>query len=121
LKTLQTNESSTNLINEKTFKISKSYDTFEFANACIKEVNGHIQAEQWKVIYGKKIPDDIDVLPSDWSMHQKRNLTCLSTIDLRLSTIGQHFHVITVGRFALKISFFLILVGSSLTAVHTKT
>ncbi len=53
----------------------KQPDASEFANACVKEVNGHIQAKRWKVIHRSKVPDGIDVLPSVWSMRRKRNLT----------------------------------------------
>jgi hypothetical protein len=52
----------------------KQRGTSEFANACVKDVNGHIKAKRWKVIHRSKVLDGIDGLPSAWSMRRKRNL-----------------------------------------------
>ncbi|KAL7503607.1 hypothetical protein ACHAXN_001832 [Cyclotella atomus] len=50
-------------------------DADKFVKAVVKEVNGHIEHNRWKLIPRSEVPRDIDVLPSVWSMRRKRNLT----------------------------------------------
>ena len=50
-------------------------DAAEFVKALIKEVNGHIENKRWKLVKRSEVPKDVDIIPSVWSMRQKRNLT----------------------------------------------
>ena len=53
----------------------KQPDSRQFVEAIIKEINGHVDQKHWQLVKRAKVPDDIDVLPSVWSMHCKRDLT----------------------------------------------
>jgi hypothetical protein len=50
-------------------------DAAEFVKAVVKEVNGHIENDRWQLVRRDEVPDDIDVIPSVWSMRRKRDLT----------------------------------------------
>jgi len=46
----------------------------EFVKAVIKEINGHIEHNWWKLIKHSEVPEDVDVIPSVWAMRCKRDL-----------------------------------------------
>ena len=46
-------------------------DAQAFANAVVKEMNGHIKAKRWKLIKHDQVPEGIDVIPSIWAMRRK--------------------------------------------------
>jgi hypothetical protein len=50
-------------------------DAREFVEAVIKEVNGHINSNHWKLIPRTEVPEDTEVVPSVWAMRCKRDLT----------------------------------------------
>ena len=50
-------------------------DAGEFVKAVVKEVNGHIKQNHWKLVPRSEVPDDCDVIPSVWSMRRKRDIT----------------------------------------------
>ena len=50
-------------------------DSREFVEAVIKEVNGHVDRKHWAIVKRDTVPEDIEVLPSVWSMRHKRDLT----------------------------------------------
>ena len=50
-------------------------DADEFVGAIVKEVNGHVENNNWEIIERSKVPADEEVIPSVWAMRQKRNLT----------------------------------------------
>jgi hypothetical protein len=50
-------------------------DSREFVQAVIKEINGHVDRNHWALVKRHEVPDDIEVLPSVWSMRRKRDLT----------------------------------------------
>jgi len=50
-------------------------DSREFVEAVIKEVNGHVERKHWAIVKRDTIPEDIEVMPSMWSMRRKRDLT----------------------------------------------
>jgi hypothetical protein len=50
-------------------------DAKQFADAVIKEVNGHVDNNHWNLIKQEDVPEDAQVVPSVWSMQRKRNLT----------------------------------------------
>ncbi len=49
-------------------------DAREFVKAIIKEVNGHIDNNHWKLIPRTEVPEGIEVIPSVWAMWRKRDL-----------------------------------------------
>ena len=50
-------------------------DAKQFADAVVKEVNGHVDNNHWNLIKREDVPEDAQVVPSVWSMRRKRNLT----------------------------------------------
>jgi hypothetical protein len=50
-------------------------DSKEFVEAVIKEVNGHIDNDHWKLIPCTEVPEGTEVVPSVWAMQRKRELT----------------------------------------------
>jgi hypothetical protein len=50
-------------------------DAHQFAKAIVKEVNGHVENNNWQLIKRRDVPEDSQVVPSMWSMQHKRNLT----------------------------------------------
>jgi hypothetical protein len=50
-------------------------DSKEFVEAVIKEVNGHIDNDHWKLIPRTEVPEGTEVVPSVWAMQRKRDLT----------------------------------------------
>jgi hypothetical protein len=50
-------------------------DSKEFVEAVIKEVNGHVDNNHWKLIPHAEIPEGTEVVPSVWAMQRKRDLT----------------------------------------------
>ncbi len=43
--------------------------------AVIKEVNGHIDNDHWKLIPCTQVPEGMEVVPSVWAMQRKQDLT----------------------------------------------
>ena len=52
----------------------KQKDASQFVDAVIREINGHVENEHWKLVKQGSVPDDIQIVPSDWSLRHKRNL-----------------------------------------------
>jgi hypothetical protein len=50
-------------------------DARKFVEAVIKEVNGHINNNHWKLNPCTKVPEGTEVIPSVWAMQCKRDLT----------------------------------------------
>ncbi len=50
-------------------------DASHFVEAVIAEVNGHVDNKHWQLTKRSKVPPDVDVLPSVWSIRQKRDIT----------------------------------------------
>jgi hypothetical protein len=50
-------------------------DVKQFANAVVKEVNGHINNKHWTLVKQKDVPKEAQVVPSVWAMRHKRDLT----------------------------------------------
>jgi hypothetical protein len=50
-------------------------DAREFVEAVIKEDNGHIDNDYWKLIPRTEVPEGTEVVPSVWAMHPKQDLT----------------------------------------------
>jgi hypothetical protein len=50
-------------------------DAREFVEVVIKEVNGHIDNNHWKLIPCTEVPEGTEVVPSVWAMQCKQDLT----------------------------------------------
>ncbi len=50
-------------------------DSKDFVEAVIKEVNGHVDNDHWKLIPRTEVPEGTEVVPSVWTMQRKRDLT----------------------------------------------
>jgi hypothetical protein len=46
-------------------------DSRELMEAVIKEVNGHVERKHWAIVKQDTVPEDIEVLPSVWSMRRQ--------------------------------------------------
>jgi hypothetical protein len=56
-------------------QVLRQPDAREFMEAVIKEVNGHIDNDHWKLIPHTKVPEGTEVIPSVWAMQCKQDLT----------------------------------------------
>jgi hypothetical protein len=50
-------------------------DAEHFIKAVIKEVNGHVDNDHWALVKQDTVPDDVQIVPSVWSMRRKHGLT----------------------------------------------
>jgi hypothetical protein len=50
-------------------------DVEHFIKAVIKEVNSHVDNDHWALVKQDTVPDDVQIVPSVWSMCRKRDLT----------------------------------------------
>jgi hypothetical protein len=50
-------------------------DAKQFANAVVKEVNGHVDNKHWSLVKQKDVPKEAQVVPSVWAMWRKCDLT----------------------------------------------
>jgi hypothetical protein len=50
-------------------------DSKEFVEAVIKEVNGHVDNDHWRLIPRTEVPEGTEVVPSVWAMQLKCGLT----------------------------------------------
>jgi hypothetical protein len=64
-------------------------DVKEFVQAVIKEVNGHMDCKNWTLKKRREVPEDIQILPSVWSMQGKRDLT-MNKIKLHNARLNLH-------------------------------
>ncbi len=53
----------------------RQHDAKEFVQAVVKEVNRHVDYKIWSLKKRSKVPDDVQIMPSVWSMRRKRDLT----------------------------------------------
>ena len=53
----------------------RQHDAKEFVQAVVKEVNRHVDCKNWSLKKTSKVPDDIQIIPSVWSVQRKRDLT----------------------------------------------
>ncbi len=51
----------------------KQPDASQFVDAIIKEINGHV--EHWRLAKRDTVPEDVQIVPSVWSLGHKRDLT----------------------------------------------
>jgi hypothetical protein len=49
-------------------------DAKEFVQAVVKEINRHVDSEYWTLKKRNKVPEDVQIIPSVWSMQRKRDL-----------------------------------------------
>ncbi len=53
----------------------RQHDAKEFVQAVVKEVNGHVDCKNWSLKTRSKVPEDVQIVPSVWSMRCKCDLT----------------------------------------------
>ena len=46
----------------------RQHDAKEFVQAVVKEINGHVDCDNWTLKKISKVPDDVQIVPSVWSM-----------------------------------------------------
>ena len=65
-------------------------DSGDFVEEMVKEVNGHVNNAHWKLFPIAYVPEDIDILPSVWSIRRKRNIVTneISKYKARLNLHG---------------------------------
>jgi hypothetical protein len=56
-------------------QVLKQPDAKEFVQVVIKEVNGHMDSNNWILQKQSGVPEDVQIVPSVWSLQCKRNLT----------------------------------------------
>jgi hypothetical protein len=56
-------------------QVLRQPDTKEFVQAVIKEVKGQVDSNNWTLKKRSEVPDDVQIMPSVWSLQCKRNLT----------------------------------------------
>jgi hypothetical protein len=56
-------------------QVLRQPDAKEFVQAVIKEVNGHVDCNNWTLKKRSKVPQDVQIVPSVWSMRCKHDLT----------------------------------------------
>jgi hypothetical protein len=57
--------------------------------AVIKEVNGHIDNNHWKLIPHTEVPEGTEVVPSVWAMQRKQDLT-MERVTKRKARLNLH-------------------------------
>ncbi len=65
----------------------RQHDAKEFIQAVVKEVNGHMDCKNWSLKKRSKVPNDVQIVPSVWSM--QRNLTA-NEIKLHKARLNLH-------------------------------
>jgi hypothetical protein len=55
-------------------QVLRQPDAIEFMEAIIKEINGHINNDHWKLIPRTEVPEDTEVVPSAWAMQRNQDL-----------------------------------------------
>ncbi len=50
-------------------------DAAHFVEAVVQEVNGHVNNNHWRLTKRSKVPFDMEVIPSVWSLQRKRDIT----------------------------------------------
>ena len=50
-------------------------DAAHFVEAVVQEANGHVYNNHWRLTKCSKVPSDVEVVPSVWSLLCKRDIT----------------------------------------------
>ncbi len=57
-------------------QVLRQSDAKEFVQAVFKEVNGHVDCNNWTLKKRRtKVPEDVQIIPSVWLMQRKHDLT----------------------------------------------
>jgi hypothetical protein len=49
----------------------QQHDTKKFVQAVVKEINGHVDCKNWTLKKRNEVPEDVQIVPSVWSMRGK--------------------------------------------------
>jgi len=50
-------------------------DAQDFVKTIVKEVEAHVNNNHWGLVEREDVPPDTDILPAEWAIYCKRNLT----------------------------------------------
>ncbi len=50
-------------------------DAAHFVETVVEEVNGHVNNNHWRLTKHSKVPSEVEVIPSVWSLQRKRDIT----------------------------------------------
>ncbi len=70
-------------------QVLKQPDAKEFVQAFIKEVNGHVDSNNWMLPKQSKVPEDVQIVLSVWSLRRKRDLTT-NKVKSHKARLSQH-------------------------------
>ncbi len=56
-------------------QVLKQPNAKEFVQAVIKEVHGHMDSNNWTLQKRSNVPEDVQIVPSVWSLQRKHDLT----------------------------------------------
>ncbi len=56
-------------------QVLRQHDAKEFVQAVVKEVNGHVDCKNWSLKKRSEVPEDVQIVPSVWSLQRKCDLT----------------------------------------------
>jgi hypothetical protein len=57
----------------------KQKDASQFVDAVVREINGHVDNEHWDLVKRDSVPNNLQIVPSVWSLWRKPNLTTNKT------------------------------------------
>ena len=87
-------------------------DAAKFVQAVIKEINGHVENKNWRIIPRSEVPEGATVVPSVWALRRKRDLTTneITKYKARLNLHGgkQEFGVNYFDTYAPVITWFAV-------------
>ncbi len=70
-------------------QVLKQPDAKEFVQAVIKEVKGHVDSNNWMLQKQSNVSEDVQIVPSVWSLQCKRNLTT-NKVKSHKARLNQH-------------------------------
>ncbi len=56
-------------------QLLKQTDASQFVDAVVREINSHVENKHWKLVKRDSVPNDVQIVPSVWSLQRKHNLT----------------------------------------------
>ncbi len=70
----------------------RQHDAKLFVDAVIREINGHIDNKNWELVHWDAVPEDAQVIPSEWAMRRKRDLVDLVTNEVKSHKARLNLH-----------------------------
>jgi hypothetical protein len=73
----------------------------------MKEVDGHINNDHWKLIPCTEVPEDTEVVPSVWAIQRKQDLT-MGRVTKHKARLNQEFGTNYYETYAAMVTWFAI-------------